>query len=159
MSGEDPRARVDRSIDSDCAQQDLIVRVDRAVQTVEILPQQQQDAEILRSSLVAYRDAFPGLPRLSDAPDDIVIAHCLALADLEELHRVLRTLAEHHIKPQPSDMWFFFTLADKVIGAPRQLVHDRMKAAKGKNRPKNQTPFLFAPQLVKQVAAGGRRLG
>jgi len=129
------------------------------VHSEEIPPTLQQDADILRSSLVAYRDAFPGQARLSDSPDDKVIAHCLALGSLEELHHVLRTLAGHGVKPQPSDMWFFFTLADKILGAPSKLVHERMKLAKGKNRPKNQTPFLFTPQLVKSTAAGMRRLG
>lgn len=158
-TGEDTCARVDRSIDSILAPQDAIGRVDRAVQTVEILPSQRESADVLRGALIDYRDAFPVKPRMSDIPDDVVVAHILAIADVEHLCRVLRTLQEAGRAPGASDMWFFFTLCQKVLGASNKLVHDRMDRVKAKARPFNQKPGLFEAQLLEEVQGKLRRIG
>lgn len=151
-------ARVDRSIDIDFADADLIGRVDRAVEAVHIEPDQQEAAALLRSSLQAYRDAFPGHPGLSDRADDIVVAHILAIADVEELCRVLRTLYDHAKAPGSSDMWFFFVLMEKIHGVKPALTRSRMELAKAKARTYESKPSLWHEDLVKATAAKTRRL-
>lgn len=153
------RARVDRSIDPNCADTDIIVRIDRAVESKEIPPNQREAADLLRSTIMDYRDGFPGKSRMNDSPDDVVLAHCLAIADVEDLCRVLRTLYVAQVNPGHSDMWFFFTLCDKILGASPVLTRSRMEKAKSKARPYNQRPGLFEAQLLDEVKGKLRRIG
>jgi hypothetical protein len=148
------RARIDRSIDQDSTPSGLVVLIDRALRTVEILPAQQQDADILRDALCEYRTAFDVDSLYPGGPDQVAIARILAIAPIEELCGVLRKLLTARVPPGKQDMWFFTVLMQKIHGAPPKLVADRYDGMKRKKPPMNETLQNFGPELLSATAAG-----
>lgn len=151
-------ARVDRSIEQGSADPGHSSRIDRAVRTVKILPHQQQAAAIFRSRVQEYRDAFPNAPRASWQPDETVTARCLAIAHVEELCSSLCELASEGVPPGYNDMWFFFTLLNKIHGIDRALIAERISAQRSKAPSNNPTPSLWTDELVDTASAAMRRM-
>jgi hypothetical protein len=141
---------------SSCTPSGLVHRIDSALRTVEILPAQQQDAEILRDELIEYRTTCHVDFQAPNGPDQVAIARILAIAPIEELCGVLRKLITARVPPGTSDMWFFTVLMQRIHGAPPKLVADRVTALKRKKPPMNETLPNFGPELLSEVAAGMR---
>jgi hypothetical protein len=150
------RARIDRSISSCSTPSGLVVLIDRALRTVEILPQQEQDAEILRGALCDYRRDLDAPSLYPGGPDQVAIARILAIAPIEDICGVLRKLLTARVHPGKQDMWFFTVLMQKLHGAPPKLVADRYDSMKRKKPPMNETLPNFGPELLSEVAAGMR---
>jgi hypothetical protein len=147
--------RVD-STSSSCTPSGLVVVVDRALGNVEILPEQKQDAEILREMLCEYRATFNVAFVYPGGPDRVVIARILAIAPIDELCGVLRKLLTDRVRPGTRDMWFFTVLMEKIHGVDNNTVRDRIAAMKRKKPPMNETLPNFGPELLGEVAAGMR---
>ena len=152
-------ARVDRSIDQGFLVPEHILRIDKAFHTVEILPSQVEDAEILLDAVASYRKSFPTSRCVNPVPDRTVIARCLAVARIEVLCDVLRTLQEADVPPGANNMWFFVVLMNQIHGIPRKLISARISAQKSKARPYESKPSLFPDELVNGTVRQMRKLG
>lgn len=152
-------ARVDRSIDQNSAEPDRYIALDRAFHTVEILPAQRQDAELLSDVIRSYREKFDSTAYAVSQPDRTVLARILAIGAIEEIADALNALAHLKRKPGASDMWFFTVLIDKLLGIHHTYTAERIKQLNAKAQSLNGKPSLFPDQLVSGTAAQMRKLG
>jgi hypothetical protein len=129
--------------------------VDRiaAVNRVEI--SQREDAEILRQMLSEYRLHFGQTEQASKAPDDKIVARCLAAASIEQLAATLRGMKANPRKfaPGDKDMWFVTLFLNQIYGIPPELTRERFRLH---FTPRNQRQTQFSQDLVNQATKGKR---
>ena len=115
---------------------------------MKILPKQVESARILRDLLADYRQHFPNARAQRFRADEIVIARCLAIADVEDLGATLAALRDQNVEPGFNDMWFFALFCNKLLGIHRKEVSDRIAELKSKTPSLKATPSLFPDELV-----------
>lgn len=126
---------------------------------MEILPDQQESAEIVEDALRLCRFNFDSDAYASSRPDSKVIARILAVASIDQICYVLRTIAEKRTRPGDSDMWFFTVLLHRIHSIPAATTRERIRQLSAKAQSLNVKPSLFPDQLVNETAARIRKLG
>jgi hypothetical protein len=157
------RALIDIESNQNPAHRNFEVIIDRSLSAVEIPVENEGDAAILSDELYAYKCDFGPVRERSLYPDTKVLARCLALAPVERLVSVLRTLRSNNTRCGQQDMWFFTVFAQKIYAIPPRLTASRYDLMKPReNPPTNETPgrpSLFQENLLNETAAKVRRLG
>jgi hypothetical protein len=121
---------------------------------VEISPEHEQDAQILREQIRDYRAKFGKPSRYPTGADRRILAQILAIAPIEDLCGVLRNLLDARVAPGTDDSWFVTTLLDKCSDVPKEAVSACREALKRKTPPMIETQESFGPELLRSTAAG-----
>lgn len=131
---------------------DVIARVDR------VEKHQQQDAEILREQLVEYRLRFHQNELASKAPDDKIVARCLAIAPIEKLCETLNQMAADNIQPRPKNAWFVTLLLNKIHDVPPEITKARFQLHFQKKPASSEGDGQYSADLLQQVSAAARTM-
>lgn len=151
-------ARVNRSISSSAEPEGLTGFIDRCLRTVKILPAQEEDAQILSDTLQHYRTACGSDYAYTPEPDETVLARILAIAPIEDLCGVLRTLLTDGVRCGKQDMWFFTVLLQRIHRASPKLTASRYDSMKPKAPSQNENLPGFADELINGTMPKLRRL-
>lgn len=152
------RARADQIRSEVSAVTEEYLSIRKAFRTVEIRPDQREDADILTEILQGYRSNFDSAARAASRPNRIVLARLLAIAAIEELSHTIYELQAERQRPGKSDMWFFTVLLERIRGFDRTITASVIEQEKSKAPFNESRGALFEDQLLADVTAKARRM-
>lgn len=158
-----PRARIpiDSNRIEDGGGRNLYLVIEEAFHTVEIRPDQREDAQILSECILTHRKDFyfDSDAAASSRRDPKVIARILAIAPIEQLSDAIFGLKAERRKPGKTDMWYFSVLFDRIQGIDHKLTAAVIEQQKSKASYESKTDGgLFEAELLEEIMGNAKRI-
>jgi hypothetical protein len=121
-------------------------------------PEQRADAIELSAALRSHQCEF-GKPRGDlGHVDEQILARCLAVAPLRELHRELKKLREHHTPAGSSYAWYPTVFCQRLKGIKSEIWAAALRHVAKQARRRPQANLDFSTRLTDEVRMGMRRI-
>lgn len=141
-----------------CAETAEYLVIVKAFHTVEIRPDQREDAQILTEVIEMHRIKFDSAAAAASRRDPKVIARLLAIAPIEDLCDTILQLRAEERRPGTTDMWYFTVCLDRLRGINHKVTASVIEQTKSKAHSVEQRTPLFEDQLLAYIDRNARRM-
>jgi hypothetical protein len=145
--------------------QDLILGVDLTISQVsqiaeirELQEEQKEVASLLSQNLQQYVQMHPPEGGCEAFPSQLILARCLAVADIETLQETLRNLDRDRVTAGKKYAWFVTVFLDRIHGIDPEIASAAFAQSRHRKKPQPEAPPLFHEEIVQQTAAKVRKL-